>query len=242
MRWLNRSSHTCVVCTRENSRKSYQADPEAVKKRTKEYKKTRSEFFKEYQKQYRQEHKKQCSEYSLKYYRKNLDKVKARILRHKQANRESILERNRIRDRKRYQTQERKEYHKQQTREYRRRFPESVKVMHNRRRTRLKKVHKSFYTATELKSRLELFKDVCCYCGKKLDGKGTVDHFIPIAAGGSDVLGNLVLCCQSCNSSKQDTDVLVWLKRQSFYSPKRWNQLLKLLRASESTLNQLPLF
>jgi hypothetical protein len=35
-------------------------------------------------------------------------------------------------------------------------------------------------------------------------GKLTVDHVVPVSAGGSNKLSNLVLACQECNSRKRD--------------------------------------
>lgn len=48
---------------------------------------------------------------------------------------------------------------------------------------------------------------VCFYCGKDAD---QIDHIIPTSKGGSDRLDNVVPCCRSCNSSKQDKDVYDW--------------------------------
>lgn len=43
----------------------------------------------------------------------------------------------------------------------------------------------------------------CHYCGKRLYWFGmTLDHVVPRAAGGSDDLSNLVLCCCKCNRKK----------------------------------------
>ncbi len=51
-----------------------------------------------------------------------------------------------------------------------------------------------------------LERDECCvYCSKKLDNRTvTLDHVIPKAKGGSDLLDNLVACCRACNSEKED--------------------------------------
>lgn len=50
----------------------------------------------------------------------------------------------------------------------------------------------------------------CCYCGSK--DNLNIDHLIPKIKGGIDSADNLVLSCRSCNSSKRDRDVLLWLK------------------------------
>lgn len=47
----------------------------------------------------------------------------------------------------------------------------------------------------------------CFYCRTTLEGKPdrpipTIDHLVPRSRGGTNHAENLVLCCQSCNSSK----------------------------------------
>lgn len=45
-------------------------------------------------------------------------------------------------------------------------------------------------------------KDQCGYCLEPLGGRGHVDHMTPVAKGGTNALGNLVLACQQCNLEK----------------------------------------
>jgi 5-methylcytosine-specific restriction endonuclease McrA len=47
----------------------------------------------------------------------------------------------------------------------------------------------------------------CQYCGSYGD---TVNHVIPLAAGGKTVIANLVAACHPCNSSKRDRPVSEW--------------------------------
>ena len=51
-----------------------------------------------------------------------------------------------------------------------------------------------------------LIQDCCCYyCQKVLQKKDvTMDHIIPLARGGLSQRQNIVPCCKSCNSKKQD--------------------------------------
>lgn len=51
---------------------------------------------------------------------------------------------------------------------------------------------------------------VCVYCAEPATA---VDHFHPIAGGGADAPWNLVPACASCNSSKNDSDPYVWMRR-----------------------------
>lgn len=46
-------------------------------------------------------------------------------------------------------------------------------------------------------------KEVCYYCGAKLNGyNATYDHIIPLSKGGADTFANLVWCCKKCNQRK----------------------------------------
>lgn len=63
----------------------------------------------------------------------------------------------------------------------------------------------------------------CAYCGKT--GKLTLDHLISRKNGGSDSSDNLVYACRECNSSKNDTDLIVWC-----YSNNRFPPILVLRR------------
>ena len=46
----------------------------------------------------------------------------------------------------------------------------------------------------------------CLYCSKSLfdasPGELTLDHYIPVELGGSNSAGNLLTCCNTCNSRK----------------------------------------
>ena len=78
-----------------------------------------------------------------------------------------------------------------------------------------------FYTATQRARRFgvaigkvshkeinRLYSSPCFYCGSK--DRISIDHVIPLALGGSHTIGNMVSCCQSCNSSKKSKLYIVW--------------------------------
>lgn len=52
---------------------------------------------------------------------------------------------------------------------------------------------------------------VCAYCSKR--EKLTLDHVVPLARGGADDATNAAAACLSCNASKQNTQLLVWLAK-----------------------------
>lgn len=64
---------------------------------------------------------------------------------------------------------------------------------------------------------LEFFDNSCAYCGES-DKTMTMDHFVPVAKLGSFTADNIIPCCSSCNSSKQDSDFFEWYRKQPFYS------------------------
>lgn len=49
----------------------------------------------------------------------------------------------------------------------------------------------------------------CQYCGRIVE-KGTVDHVLPLAQGGTDELDNLVWACKGCNGSKGNRTPKQW--------------------------------
>jgi 5-methylcytosine-specific restriction endonuclease McrA len=57
------------------------------------------------------------------------------------------------------------------------------------------------FTGHDIIALIKSFGRVCYYCGVRLK-RYQVDHFIPLARGGSNWPDNLVLSCQPCNGSK----------------------------------------
>ena len=57
----------------------------------------------------------------------------------------------------------------------------------------------------------------CCYCGRAIQrgkagtqGRGCMDHLVPVFHGGPQRTENLVPACWSCNLQKRSTDLLLW--------------------------------
>lgn len=63
-------------------------------------------------------------------------------------------------------------------------------------------------TTREWEREQELPKN-CVYCGSI--GDLTTDHLIPRSRGGDDSADNVVLACQSCNTSRGEKGVFEWL-------------------------------
>lgn len=55
-------------------------------------------------------------------------------------------------------------------------------------------------------------RGLCKYCGDRAD---TFDHVIPVSKGGTADISNIVPACVSCNSSKGNLDLDVWLMKRN---------------------------
>lgn len=64
-------------------------------------------------------------------------------------------------------------------------------------------------TASEMRRVLAESLGLCAYCGERRPL--TLDHVDPLALGGHHDVGNAAMACRSCNSSKNDTPLLIWL-------------------------------
>jgi hypothetical protein len=116
----------------------------------------------------------------------------------------------------------------------------AVLTKYNMKRRELTKINHSLnYTSSQLVQVYQAFDFKCCYCNKPAT---SLDHFIPLTKGGSDVVGNMLPSCLPCNSSKNANNPDQWYKSQSFFKKKNWQKILRYLGKSESTLGQLPLF
>lgn len=54
---------------------------------------------------------------------------------------------------------------------------------------------------------------LCAYCNERRPL--TLDHIEPLALGGEHDVDNAAAACKSCNSSKGDTPLLLWLARRA---------------------------
>jgi 5-methylcytosine-specific restriction endonuclease McrA len=92
-------------------------------------------------------------------------------------------------------------------------------------------------TLEQLRERFALFGGRCAYCGA--GGRLTVDHVLPLTAGGLDQADNIAPACGRCNSSKGPRPVREWFEAQPFFEAARWRALER--HCPASTGGQLPL-
>lgn len=67
------------------------------------------------------------------------------------------------------------------------------------------------------------YQGCCAYCLKKL-AKATIDHVVPVSRSGRHAVGNVVPACRTCNSSKHDSYLVEWRRRDKKWkrSPSGW--------------------
>lgn len=212
---------------RENHRLQYIANKEAHSAKGKEYYEKNRDNILEYYKKYRAKNRHRLVQISKDYYAENKQVLLKQNKEYREKNREVISER-----RKLYRQSARAKFIK--------------RAADNRRKSNRSNNRSVSYSTEELKIHLDKFNQQCCYCGTSLDLESRrswcLDHFIPIAKGGSDCLNNLVPSCHHCNSSKQDRDPWEWYQRHPEFKKSRWAKLLKLINKTQATYNQMPLF
>ena len=107
-----------------------------------------------------------------------------------------------------------------------------------RRKATIKERHAVRVRSRDIRARFAQF-DGCAYCGTH--GDMHMDHFIPLAHGGTHALGNLVPACAACNYSKRDHDAETWYRAQPFFTEKRWRKILQVLGIKRGSPLQLAL-
>lgn len=124
--------------------------------------------------------------------------------------------------------------------------PDRKRIASSRYRAQRRLVHRSKITPVQVWDRIAEFENKCCYCGCSVDRQDRasyqIDHFLPVAKGGCDTLGNIVIACPTCNASKGDRDPHEWYTRQPFYLRSRWLKILKVLGKTDANYTQLTLF
>ena len=83
--------------------------------------------------------------------------------------------------------------------------------------TELPRMKASKATRQQLIDRSKDFDGLCAYCDQELASGGELDHIIPLAKGGLDIIENLVYACTHCNVSKNSHDLIPWLRSRTHY-------------------------
>lgn len=210
----HKSSHNGVRSYCKECAKTYKTNwdnknVEHCKEYRNEYNKTHVYENRVYSQNYRLEHREHCLEYD----RQRYQLIKGQKKQY-----------NRVFHAKHYQ--ENKEAIKASVKEYRQNNPEWKKVYSMRFKLYRKKLAAelpSTFTPKEWESCLIEFDYSCAYCRTKT--KMTQEHVIPVTKGGGYEASNIIPACQSCNSSKNGSDMETWFARQPFYTHERLSNI-----------------
>lgn len=194
-----RDGHTsqCKACRKLYRERTVEARREYQKKYYEEH----AEFLREKSRKYHAEHRDQIVAKFRISYREKIEYHKAYHLRHYAANRETILERDRVR----------RETHPERQRKYQKayRATEHGKVKHrlSQSKRRGAKSDSVPLNASEIEAIRTAQTDkrgrlICWRCGKPIIGETHLDHWIPLAKGGTNDAGNLHYMHPKCNVSK----------------------------------------
>ena len=105
--------------------------------------------------------------------------------------------------------------HREQSNRSKRRWaqanPEYLQMNRERYRAASVGAEGSGYTAEQWSVVLSLWSSSCCYCARSFaNTPNTIDHIVPLTAGGSHFSWNLAPACKSCNSSKGNNLLADW--------------------------------
>ena len=145
-----------------------------------------------YVQKWRKENQDKIKEGKRRWYAENFEKSKKSKKLYYQANREKTIS---------------------DAKKWRERNPDKVKVNHTKRRALLNN-SMSTLNAHEWKEIKKSYGNQCVYCGVKAT---TLDHIVPISKGGDNTRDNIVPACRSCNSSKQEKSLLVFMLHRLIY-------------------------
>lgn len=204
----------CDKTYREESRDIIQAYREKNKEkidiqhkqwlaRNKEHTKKYLESKKEHIAQYRIDNIEHIRERTNRYWKNNIDRLRAKNKQYRLDNAEYIKQRNQSREVK------------------------DKKLIAEQKRRARKMFLPASLTVEQWESIKIHFGNKCCYCGS--DGKLEQDHFIPLSKGGEYTANNIVPSCPSCNYSKNKNYFHEWYPTSGKYNKAREKQILKYL-------------
>ena len=89
----------------------------------------------------------------------------------------------------------------------------------------------STLTKEQWVSAIKFFENKCAYCGniRKL----TQDHYLPVSQNGGYTYNNVIPCCLSCNSSKNNKLFADWYPTFKHYSKEREQKVIQYIELAQ---------
>jgi 5-methylcytosine-specific restriction endonuclease McrA len=84
--------------------------------------------------------------------------------------------------------------------------PDKVKLIKKIYKYKRRSLEKVGDATSLIHSWLVLQKKICYWCNKNCDSDYHIDHYVPLAKGGSHKIDNLVISCPTCNLTKNAKD------------------------------------
>ena len=219
----------------ERHKRYYEANKDKIDERHKQYYEANKDKIAEQRKQYRENNKGRIAEYGKQYRKANKEK----IVEYREANKDKIAEIN-----KRYREANKDkiaEYKKQWSKQYYQTPQGQVARFNGRQRRRTREEQQGTgITKDQWLEMMSFFDWRCAYSGEYLGGNDnsfnrTIDHIVPLDAGGDHEIWNLVPMTRSLNSSKCANNMEEWYKEQECYDP---NRLQKIYEWQEYAFNK----
>jgi len=159
-----------------------------------------------YQAAHREAHREEIAARAAAYYAAHREKKKARQAAYRAAHREEIAA-----SRAAYYAAHRDEIAASREAYYAA-HPDKIRVNKNKRRAR-KRCSGGTHTSADVQRQGNTQRWHCWWCGEDCKDKYHVDHLVPLARGGHNGPGNLVIACPHCNLSKHDKLPEEWAGR-----------------------------
>ena len=192
--------------------KAYLADKERILKQHKDYYEENKEKYLSDCKRYRDSHREERKEYFAQYYIDNAEHLKQKNRDHFQ----NLTEEQRQDVYAKANARRKNEQHRaymRDKRQYRKALVDNLP---------------SDFTKEQWLFVVQFFGNTCAYCGKKK--KLTQEHIIPVSRGGGYTKNNIIPCCGSCNSSKQDRELVEWFKSKDYFSEERLEKIKEVMQ------------
>lgn len=204
--------------TLENRKEYRLKNKDKIAKKKKQYYEANRDIFLEKRKKYCIDNKESVKQQKRNYYLKNQEVVKQKTKDYYRENIEEVKKKSKeYRDNNFEMLKEKKkQYNKnniEAVKERHRKYMKTEKgklIAKNMKHIRRTAEKNGDVTTEQLK---ELYKNtkVCYWCSCTLNHSNTnLDHYIPIAKGGSHTISNIVLACSNCNKSKSSKDPIVF--------------------------------